>query len=636
MLHKDLKVDYQNNKMETHRHIKDRLLKTASTIWGMQGTQTESSFDPLVGILLGACATELEKVAHDIEETRGRTLERLVNLLYPEVLAQAMPAHAIAYAYPTEPSIELQNDAQFYFQQRTTLPGESNVASWKNIFFSPSCNMNLFRSHVQVMATARGIYEIDEFSRKDLLLANDKKIITHQNAIWLGISNPENLMNDAPFYFDLRNESGRTIFYDYLPLSKWYVDDHLLKIEKHYGRKINIDNRPNPKEIINGKANIIDKVLKHVNHIHAHQFVTLQSPNGKMEKKDWPATIKEMYGNQLLKMKKMESLGWIRIDFPENVNPQMMDDGLVISLNCFPVLNRRLIVHQHKLMEHLNIIPLAAENDEYFLDVADITDMESRELLGFNKTDDDAFISLHYGGVERFNEKDAVKAVESLIQQLRNESVAFSNMGFDFFNNEIKALQQNLNKLEQQLQDKQLMKGDTPYLMIADKEKIGTSNIFIKYWSTNGEEANNVRSTSPLQLHNNMDVESNSVRLLTPTQGGRNQLSDKDKVLAYKSALLSKEKLVTHEDIVAFCRLRLAMQDAAIEVVKGYCVKEKSVHGFLKTIQVHIQLNEFDMRSLLEKATLAFWQLDLETAIQSHSNFFMPIQVFITQSNETE
>jgi hypothetical protein len=293
-----------------------------------------------------------------------------------------------------------------------------------------------------------------------------------------------------------------------------------------------------------------------------------------------------------------------------------------------------LIVHQHKLMEHLNIIPLAAENDEYFLDVAQITDMESRELLGFNKTNDDAFISLHYGGVERFNEKDAVKAVESLIQQLRNESVAFSNMGFDFFNNEIKALQQNLNKLEQQMQDKQLMKGDTPYLMIADKEKIGTSNIFIKYWSTNGEEANNIRSSSPLNLHNNMDVESSSVLLLTPTHGGRNQLSDKDKVLAYKSALLSKEKLVTHEDIVAFCRLRLAMQDATIEVVKGYSVQEKSVHGFLKTIQVHIQLNEFDMRSLLEKASVAFWQTDIASAIQSHSNFFMPIQVFITQSNE--
>jgi hypothetical protein len=79
---------------ETHQQIKDRLFKTASALWGHKGLQAEGAFDPLVGLLFGACATELEKISHDIEESRGRALERLVQLLYPEVLSTPYPGMA--------------------------------------------------------------------------------------------------------------------------------------------------------------------------------------------------------------------------------------------------------------------------------------------------------------------------------------------------------------------------------------------------------------------------------------------------------------------------------------------------------------------------------------------------------------
>jgi hypothetical protein len=258
-----------------------------------------------------------------------------------------------------------------------------------------------------------------------------------------------------------------------------------------------------------------------------------------------------------------------------------------------------------------------------------VTDIEGNPLDGFNKQDEDSPVNIHYGGIGRFNEKNAVSAVEGLIQQLRDESSAFSGIGNDFLNNELRLLQQSLNKLEQQIAERQVLKADTPYLIIPDKEKTGTSNIYVKYWATNGGDGNHIKAGTPLFLYKSADVQSNSVKLVTATMGGRNSLSNQDKVLAYKTALLSKEKLVTAEDIASFCRLRMALRDAAIEVKQGYMVQDNTKGGFRKTLDVVIALTEEEMRALLQNGTVDFWQQDLALAIGANANFFMPLRVFI-------
>ncbi len=618
--------------VETHQQIKDRLLKNAALIWGLKGTQTESNFDPLVSILLGACATELEKISHDIEDTRGRTLERMVQLLYPEVLSHAIPAHAIMYAYPAEQKITLQGDAQFYYQKRFAPVGEGTSPTWKNIYFSCTGNFDLHQASIKIIATTKNIYTITDGINKGLACTNpySRTAISTQNSLWLGIENIQNLTGNTSFYFELKNEASKNLFYDYLPAAKWYFDDAPVNTQRYFGSNISINDKPNPEEIISGKTNAINRILKHVNKFYAGRFITATSLANKKQNKSWPEDVKKLFSETDIKKLNEEKLGWVRIDFPENINIGQLQDDLFISLNCIPVINRHLIISQQKLMEHLNIIPLASE--ELFLDIAEVTDMEGNEIGSAGKEDNNTKINLHFGGVERFNEKNAVSAVEGLIQQLRDESAAYSNIGNDFLNTELKSLQQSLNKLEQQIVEKQLLKGDTPYLIVSDKEKTGTGNIYVKYWTTNGEDANNIRSGTSLSLYKNADVQSNSVKLVTNAIGGRNNLSNRDKVLAYKTALLSKEKLVTEEDIASYCRLRLALRDAQVEVKKGFKVQDNNKGGFVKTIDVTVFLTEYEWKILLTRGDISFWEEDLVFSITENSNLFMPLRVFIKLS----
>lgn len=617
--------------VETQQHIKDRLFRTASAIWGLKGTQTESSFDPLVGILLGACATELEKISHDIEETRGRTLERLVQLLYPEVLANAIPAHAVAHAYPSEKRLLLQGDAQFYYQKRFAGAGEGAPPVWKNIYFTATGDFVLHQASIQIMATAGSLYAVNEAMQKELLATSTSasQLPGLQHSVWLGIENIEHLSSNTSFYFDLQNESARSLFYDYLPSASWWLQDAVLPTTRHYGKNTSVADKVDPAEIVSGKTKIISSIIKHINKVYAGCFITANVAIGQKAGVGWPAELKQLFPEAATQKEGKNKLGWIRIDFPENLNISRLQDDLFIGLNCFPVLNRHLIVVQQKLMEHVNIIPLSSE--ELFLDITEITDLEGKALDGFSKNGKDTLINLHYGGIERFNGKNALATVEGLIQQLRDESAAYSNIGNDFLNTELKALQQSLHKLDQQITEKDLVKGETPYLVAGSKDKVGTSNIFVKYWTTNGQDANGIKPGTMLALYKNADVQSNSVRLVTVTAGGRNNLSSADKVLAYKTAILSKEKLVTAEDIASFCRLRLAITDAAVDVQKGFMVQEKNNGGFLKTIDVSIYINEFEKRKLAAGGGIFFWENDLVLAINERSGFFMPVRVFIKE-----
>jgi hypothetical protein len=613
---------------ETQQQIKDRLLKSASTLWNHKGTLPEGSFDPVVGILLGACATELEKISHDIDDTRGRTVERLVQLLYPEVLAGAIPAHGVAFAYPSEKQTTLLANTQFYHATKIEGTGNGSSSATKQLYFSPTGPFPLQQSAVALMATTQQVYLMREGIQKEAVAtAPSRTYNPYSNTVWLGIENPEHLTAETFFYIELRHEAGKTLFYEALPSARWQQHGRVLEAQCRYPDGVQVHGQPDPAAIVSGRTSTMNRALKHINKFYAPRFIQVLGLDPNCGPTGWPEELAQVYTDNDFKQLKKDKLAWVRIDFPENIYMAGVADDLLISLNCFPVVNRQLMTTQHKLMDYVNILPLSS--DGFFLDLDEITNMEGQALHGQNKQDSDSLFNIHYGGVGRFSEKDAMASVEGLIQLLRDESSAFSSMGNDFLGNELRSIQQSLNKLEQQLAEHHLLKADTPYLLIPDKERAGTGNIYVRYWSTNGAAGNHIKAGTALSLYKSADIRGNSVKLMTVTTGGRNSLNQQDKVLAYKTALLNKEKLVTREDIATFCRLKLALREAAVEVTQGYQVQNNTKGGFSKTIDVFIRLRPDEMRELLKSGSVAYWQHDLEAAIEAQSGFFMPLRVFI-------
>ncbi len=221
--------------------------------------------------------------------------------------------------------------------------------------------------------------------------------------------------------------------------------------------------------------------------------------------------------------------------------------------------------------------------------------------------------------------------VENIVQLLSDESAAFSVLGRDFLSGELSGLQQIIYKLEQQMVTRELNREYTPFLVVRKEKDESYGNLTVAYWSTGGERGNDIKAGTTLQAYDTHGLYYSYCTLITTTIGGRNRLSASESITAYKSALLSRDRLISLEDIKIFCRLQLGNTARHIEVTKGVMVPRQVSQGFTRTIDVTIKLNRKDYMEAQEKNQLQYWKDSLVLKLAEKSAGLTPFRVFIEQ-----
>ena len=139
--------------------IRDRILRRASRMWGYNESETENSFDPLVGLLISACASELEKLSFEQENSRARIIDRILEVMFPEEVAGALPAHTILQVYPSQnnKSISLYNS----FATKKRVQDIYNPQDTKeiDITFFPTIPLKLTTAKVKYIAYGNELIE---------------------------------------------------------------------------------------------------------------------------------------------------------------------------------------------------------------------------------------------------------------------------------------------------------------------------------------------------------------------------------------------------------------------------------------------------------------------------------------------
>src|SRR6185503_14611778 len=132
-------------------------------------------------------------------------------------------------------------------------------------------------------------------------------------------------------------------------------------------------------------------------------------------------------------------------------------------------------------------------------------------------------VILRQGGIGRFDERDATMIIEHIVQLLSDEGAAFSVLGRSFLSGELEQLQQIIYKLEQQMTAQELNKAHTPFLILRKEKNAEVNNISVQYWSTSGEQGNDIKAGTPLLLYHSEAMFDGSSTLVTTSLGGRNR-----------------------------------------------------------------------------------------------------------------
>ena len=579
----------------TKEEIKDRLIRRAADQWGVDEMEIEYSFDPIVGILFDACAHEFERISETIKTSRTKVTERLVDLLTPEISVAAKPAHAIMHALPLDHKVLINERTQFFHRKRMPLFRDSGKEDYKDFFFCPSGEFTLNDCELKYIAYPDKLVAHDNHRATPILKAADFEGSPEPSCMYMGIQPAPGLktIDDLICYFDLLSFSNKELLVHHLGIANWSINGEPLAITKGYAQPETVkdDYSAYINESIQSKIQFYEE---YVREFYKNHFYTVDGSidlKGKLKK--YPEEFRAFLGDKQLADFSTPML-WLKIEFSTVVSNSMLEN-LHCHINCFPTLNKKSLSVNKRLQSYFNIIPLASEGD-FFLDVQSVVgDSGNKYYVRDRDKKDDSRPQayLRYGGVSRFDERDASELLNYTLDLLKEDSVAFSAMDDDFINSNLKDLKQIVSRIEQQVELRDFNKNKIPYLVINrssianNKDKI----IFSDYWTTTGDKANKINPYSKLFQYTGTAFKPESLVFLTGSIGGEDEPSPSDKIYAYREHILSRGRIVTRQDIVHHCYSVFKDAIVKVRVEKGVMVSQDNAVGYTPTTDIHMSRN---------------------------------------------
>lgn len=604
--------------------IKDRVLKRAARSWGFSDVEMETSFDPVVAMMLNALSYELEKIAHELEDSKTRVVERVLEIMFPEVTAGAKPARAILHAIPVDNNIKISLQNQMTVNKRIHNIYNPLEPIVKEIALSPTLEVKLSSCEVKYIAYERNLYEVSNLFYKDTV--RDYKNTLPPGVVFLGLelgSNNVLELDDLMLCIDIKNTHQKEMFHYYLKQMKCFHDDIEIKVEEGYNvplKSIDIEN------IINRNYTHLSEVMQEVNEFYFDNFYTLK---GALKHK----TL-DKYNPEHLPFKEISNsekpIIWIKMVFPESLIPQILDN-VSFTANCFPVINKKKHSINNPLKGFLSYVALDTGNNIY-LDVDTVIDSSNNhyEIKEFNDgVIEEGSAVLRTGGVSRFDSRSASELLQNVLGLLKDESSSFSGIGNDFINDSLIKMNQLLASVEQRAKESSFAKNNDPYLMIKPQGEDLKGKLFtINYWSTCAEEGNDIKAGTVLESKGDLSFVSKEAVLVTNTVGGMNKQNNKDRILAYRNALLTRGRIVTIADIKAFGFSHFKSSITHIKVEKGTRKEISLKAGFSRTVDIYLKTNTVEKEHL----SISEWNYLCESfmkQLKNKSSNVFPYRLFI-------
>ncbi len=593
--------------------VLQRLRKQAIKLWGLQESDAES-FDPVIDLMMGACAVEFERTGQQIHTSQARVLERLAQLMVPEVLTSARPAHALMHARADVPVTTLKKSDQFAALKEIT---NGNSTSNLQVYFSPVTECRLFNAEIICHATSNTLqFYNSPVSKGDTLYA-EKQMSLPQGTLWLGIKLDDKIdtLKGMTFFIDWKNDPRKPEFIPLLAMGNWYSGGVLLGV--HAG----LDNGTSKKTV--DKNETLKEVEDTVLHYYHSQLLSVHSDFTPQSKYTYPVEFGTVFGQETLKKLKEELL-WVEVRFPAGLASKALKD-VYCSINCFPVMNRRLHAasRPYTLANNLNIIPLHLE--EHFLSIkrvyAQDHEYHSVSADGIHSMQDGTY-AVRQSGVSRFDQRDASSILQYLYELMRDESAAFKALGNYALNTEIKNLDQSLVRLNMHFLDRETAATTKCHLFLHAKEQ---EDVWVEYWSTQGDKANRLPTGKKLNPVSAAHLAKPSMMLVSSSTGGKEPMDESERLFAFRYALQTRSRIATEEDIKAACFAELGNKIEHVEIKKGIKKDPVSKSGFTRTIDVILEPAEgFEQIEWIEICN------ELQAYLHRNKLFLTDIRVFTT------
>lgn len=598
---------------KTREYIRTEMIREIARLWHYDESDLAvESFDPLVGMLLGAFATGLENVHHELNNSRSRVVQRLAQLLTPEVLTGPQPAHAMMKVGIIDPSFDVLPTHSF----STSLAG-------KEFFFSSVGQYTLHNAKLNTLILQSRIREMgvggaprEYFMDRALPL----------DEAWIGLALNEDLeeLSDLSLFFDWRNDPSRVTHLSRLLDVRMFTETEELQVVQGLVNKKPFDGLAD--EL--GASSRIDRMVQrqynaHVLSVSSRNRQTGQEISIQTKKKKYPEAIASFLRPDELQRYFVQELFWIKIKFPGSLSPEILS-RMYLDLNAFPVVNRRAVNTVQELRALFNVFPIRTDESDFFLDMIEIetpTGMKLANVQQFNRDNNNQYL-LRQGGVARFDERDASEILSYLVDLLRDEGAMFMALGRGEIETDVEEIRKRLERINNVIK-----KDNFQNWFISTKTTVKSGRLNVRYWTTKADIANNLAfGTKLIRERTNIAFTDDQTTLLTTTTGGQRALQGDDNLPIFKKAILTRGRAVTMEDYKAVCFAELGDKLKRVEITKGFTIGASQYQGLQRTLDINLIPNP---AKLVSAEQWAEYSLRLKNLLEEQSSGVLPLRVLV-------
>ena len=586
----------------TTENIYQSILYRAADIWGLSYEDVDSDigqqFDPLVRFLAGACASELQKVYQHLHETESRLEERLARVLLPEYHHLPKPAHSLATATPVSEEVIIDETSRFLWE------GEPETDKDFEVAFSPLVETKLLPAKIKVIATDHGMVDLNG---RPSLRKTEKIESTSRILLGIETSSPIRDWSGASVWLGIKgkrkHDSVKTRFYASLSGSTCFLNRRPLPVM----RGLNVPDYL-LEDYLNGNERIVGEAIAY----YHRQFLTIMQHEESLPGEpcaleeflpDWFVTAgftEEEINEELESLKPLsgKSLHWLEIRLHHPLEIENLGTRLQLKLNVFPVSNRRLCGGgngEHHYLQSPTIKWLHLQPKEDFISIRKIYQERPPDYPAFVfkpfaefREDHTPSYTLRFGGIGRWDDYNVWRRLGYLL------SLAQENYEHDELIQEAAkglSLEELHHLLGKHISKSFQSQKPTRDIYVLLHSGTGSNlRVRVEYWTSLGAKANGISARSGLICKSKQAsmLDSESIKLIQMTTGGEDPLSPTEQLDAMKMNLLTRGRIVTKEDVKAFCMAFLKDRVESIDITDGVGTDPRYDFGMTRVLQVKL------------------------------------------------
>ena len=546
--------------------IKERLLDRALDLWGIED---ERQLDPVVDLLLEAVAFESFQLEETLARADAALLGRLSRLLIPQKWMLPRPAHGLLSVHPKSGEHLMELSPYDHFSVNRVVQGVKSPP----LFFTPLYATQLLDAQIRYRLWGT---QLEELGRRrcytEQAFAEEDRLGDHTLDLGIQIAE-ENLVHTDRLRLAILPERGELLPF-LSEIQAFDACEHPLVIQSQ--------NIP--------EASYEGHYVQDLKEHYCHYLYEIELQESKVS-----CSLTSLFPKLKEELHELHDVAsqlyWIRLEFPAVFT---LDDmaSMGVHLNTVPVINRRLIRKLHSLEREGRILSLSTSDQGHFLSIESLEDNLGKVYIPRERSYEAGALgvySLYFGDLERFDASDAQRQLRRVLQLVREEGNAFSAVDNSSFASVLKELQDRLTTLEKTVGKMQSESGPSKAFLMTMPEA-EAEHLALSYWESTGGLANGLSPQDIIQSLEPDKFDSASIRLRTKTKGGRAAETEDMLIAHLRYGLLSKERIVTREDVKSYLKHRLGITLKQVDLRDGVTISQEPNKGLVRCTDVFLEL----------------------------------------------